>query len=150
VLRRLYRTAAERRGNMALAAPLAAAMCNDRLTLPMLTYISIGIVSNLIYAEENFGADHNMLLIGRVWAHRDCQSRNWPGRAAGSRYTFVLSPQSVAIVSRSANRSGCRSEQASPGMTSGGAEGSQKSEYLEMSARGCDVTRIYRDLQRIT
>ncbi len=48
---------------MALAAPLAAAMCNDRLTLPTLTYISIGFVSNLIYAEENFGADHNMLLI---------------------------------------------------------------------------------------
>jgi hypothetical protein len=71
VLRRFYRAAAERRGNMALAAPLAAAMCNDRLTLPMLTYISIGFVSNLIYAEENFGADHNMLLIGRVWAHRD-------------------------------------------------------------------------------
>ena len=70
MLRRLYRAAAERRGNMALAAPLAAAMCNDRLTLPMLTYISIGFVSNLIYAEENFGVDHNMLLIRGALAHR--------------------------------------------------------------------------------
>jgi hypothetical protein len=126
VLCRFYRPAAERRGNMAVATPLAAAMCNDPLTLPMLTYISIGFVSNLIYAEENFGADHNMLLIGRVWAHRDCQSRNWPGRAAGSRYTFVLSPQSVAIVSRSANRHGCRSEQVFPGVTSGGGRGIAK------------------------
>jgi hypothetical protein len=124
------------------AAPLTAAMCNDRLTLPTLTYISIGFVSNLIYAEEKFGADHNMLLIGRVWAHRDCQSRKWPGTAVGSRYSSVLSPQSVAIVSRSANRSGCRSGQASPGMTVGGTEGSRKSEYLEMLARGCGVTRI--------
>src|SRR5712691_3098035 len=125
---------------MAFAAPLAAAMCNDRLTLPTLTYISIGFVSNLIYAEENLGADHNMLLIGRVWAHWDCQSRNWSGRAAGSRNTSALLPQSVAIVSRSANRRA--GGQASPRMMAGGTEGSRAGEHLEMPARGCDVTRI--------
>ena len=36
----------------------------------MLTYISIGFSGNLIYAEENFGVDHNMLLIRGALAHR--------------------------------------------------------------------------------
>jgi len=53
---------------MGLAAPLATAMCNGSAALQTLTYISIGFLDDLIYAEDNIGVDHNMLLIGGVFA----------------------------------------------------------------------------------
>ncbi len=68
--RRSYRTAAERRGIWAVWHRWLLPWVVGSSTLPMLTYIFIGFLGNRIYAEENFGVDHNMLLIGGALAHR--------------------------------------------------------------------------------
>jgi hypothetical protein len=77
-------------------------MMQCRLALQALTYISIGFFVESIYAEDNFGIDHNMLLADRVWAHLGHPSVSGDGMLTVS-HTFVLSPQSVAIMLGSAN-----------------------------------------------
>ena len=57
-----YRAAAESRGELPLAALIAAAMSVDRPSSPISTYISIGFLPILIYAGTKLGGYHNMLL----------------------------------------------------------------------------------------
>jgi hypothetical protein len=53
---------------MRLAAPTVAALCAGTKPVTTLTYIFIGILTILIYADDICGVDHNMLLIDRALA----------------------------------------------------------------------------------
>src|ERR1700746_4094190 len=65
-LRSFCRSAAERRGDIALGGPTAPAMSIDWSGAHALTYISIGFFAELIYAEATLGDGHNMLSVVRV------------------------------------------------------------------------------------
>jgi hypothetical protein len=95
---RIYRAAAERRGNTSLCRQ-ARLVRHQSAPMPQaLTYISIGFLGNLIYAEGNFGVDHNMLLIGRVCVYGTPSVPDWVTGCFRALHTFALSPQSVAIM----------------------------------------------------
>src|SRR5712671_812115 len=120
----------------------------------MLTYISIGFFGNRIYAGQNFGVDHNMLLIGGALAHRKSRYLRVGSRCvAGSRRTFALSPQSVAIMSGSVNRRGCRWARGFSEDGGGPTRGLQQSPEYPADAHsgvGCNqgfFTGAYNELQ---
>ena len=90
-LHRYYRTAAERRGNMLPAALIAAAMSVDRPSSPILTYISIGFLPMLIYAEGEQGSNHSMLFLARV-----PRSPNWPAFELVTAFAAVVDTRTLA------------------------------------------------------
>src|ERR1700732_4404858 len=65
--------------------------------IQVLTYISIGFLSDIIYAAGIARVDHNMLSIRGTWAHDRLQTpTGW--RVLPTVAPFVLSPQSVGIM----------------------------------------------------
>ena len=65
--------------------------------IQVLTYISIGFLSDIIYAAGKARVDHNMLSIRGTWAHDRLQTpTGW--RVLPTVAPFVLSPQSVGIM----------------------------------------------------
>src|ERR1700730_5633904 len=69
--------------------------------IQVLTYISIGFLSDIIYAAGIARVDHNMLSIRGTWAHDRLQTpTGWRVLPTGA--PFVLSPQSGGIMGAAA------------------------------------------------